>query len=234
MALSLDVALGSGTGWQAAVTTAFERYHPRIVGSLTRTVRDHDLAEDLAAEAFARLASAAASGRPPDDPCAWLHRVANNLVVDDARRARRVRAYAPRLVDASTPDGPEESAVHREEVRRLQRALRSLPEDQQAALTLAAAGWSSREIGTRLGRTDVGVRTILCRARRRLREEIEAASLPLAEPGARPSPVTEPVARPRPVAALGGQVPTSRQSMVTIGIGVETPRSETARGSDVG
>ena len=215
MALSLDVALGSGSmSWQAAVTTAFERYHPSIVGSLTRAVHDHDLAEDLAAEAFARLARAAADGWSPDDPRAWLHRVALNLVADDARRSRRARAYAPRLVDTSVPDGPEESAVHREEVRRLRRALRSLPEDQQAALTLAAVGWSSREIGIRLGRTDVGVRTILCRARRRLREEIEAATAAAGE--------------------RGDQPPTSRQSIVTRGIGVEMPRSETARGSDVG
>ncbi len=176
MALCLDVAPGSGgPGWQMAVTSAFELYHPRIVGSLMRAVRDRDLAEDLAAEAFARLASAAAGGWSPDDPGAWLHRVALNLVVDDARRARRARACAPRLVDASAPDGPEASALQREDVRRLQRALRSLPEDQQAALALAAAGWSSREIGTRLGRTDVGTRTTLCRARRRLREKIEAS-----------------------------------------------------------
>jgi RNA polymerase sigma-70 factor, ECF subfamily len=177
MTLSLAATTQPGDpGWQAFVAGAFEQHHRRIVGALARSVRDPDLAEDLAAEAFARLAREAAAGRAPDDAAAWLHRVAHNLLVSDARRSRVARIAAPRLLAASSPDGPEESVIERDEARRLGAALRSLPADHRAALTLAAAGWSSGEIGRRLGRTDVGVRTILCRARRQLRTQVAAAA----------------------------------------------------------
>lgn len=173
MAISLDLTVRpDGRGWQADVGTAFEQHHRRIVGTLVHRVRDTDLAEDLAAEAFARLAQAAAAGWAPDDPAAWLHRVAENLVVDDARHARVVRLAAPRLVDRALPDDPEESAILRDEAARVRHAVGALPAEQQTALLLAASGWSSGEIGRRLGRTPVGVRTILFRARRRIREEL--------------------------------------------------------------
>lgn len=177
MTLSFDTTPVDGVpGWQEAVGAAFEQHHRRILGRLVRTVRDPDLAEDLAAEAFARLARVAADGRAPDDPAAWLHRVAHNLVVSDARRTRVARTAAPRLVDVLRPDGPEERLIRRDEATRLGAALQSLPAEQRVALELAAAGWSSAEIGLHLGRTEVGVRTILFRARRRLRDRVAEAA----------------------------------------------------------
>lgn len=177
MTLSFDATpAGCPPGWQTAVAVAFEQHHRRIVGALVRIVRDPDLAEDLAAEAFARLARVAADGRAPDDPGAWLHRVAHNLLVSDARRTRVARTAAPRLVAVSLPDGPEESVVRRDDATRLGAALQALPAEQRVALELAAAGWSSAEIGRHLGRTEVGVRTILCRSRRRLREQVANAA----------------------------------------------------------
>lgn len=158
--------------WHAAVTTAFEQYHGRIVGTLVRATHDHDLAEDLAAEAFARLARVSAEGRAPDDPCAWLHRVALNLVVDEARRTKVARAVTPRLLDTAAPTGPEETALEHDRAAVLRTALGTLPAEHQAALVMAAEGWTSGEIGRRLGRTDVGVRTILSRARRGLRLQV--------------------------------------------------------------
>jgi RNA polymerase sigma-70 factor (ECF subfamily) len=176
MDLPMEAARGDARpAWHAGVTTAFELYHGRIVGTLVHVTRDRDLAEDLAAEAFARLARAAAEGRVPDDPCAWLHRVALNLVVDNARRTHVARAFAPRLVDAATPVGPEEAAIEHDDAARLRSALQALPAEHQAALVMAAEGWTSREIGDRLGRTDVGVRTILSRARRALRMQVVEA-----------------------------------------------------------
>lgn len=177
MTLSLDPSPGvRDPGWQVFVACAFEQHHRRIVGTIARSVRDPDLADDLAAEAFARLAREAAAGRAPDDAGAWLHRVAHNLLVSDARRTRVARVAAPRLVAVSAPDDPAQAVVERDTAHRLDVALRSLPADHRAALALAAAGWSSGEIGRRLGRTDVGVRTILCRARRQLRDQLAAAA----------------------------------------------------------
>ncbi|HMJ81385.1 MAG TPA: sigma factor-like helix-turn-helix DNA-binding protein, partial [Candidatus Dormibacteraeota bacterium] len=56
------------------------------------------------------------------------------------------------------------------------------------ALLLAAQGQSGREIAAALGRTESATRTILCRARRRLRDEL-ARGARQTDGGLPPSPV---------------------------------------------
>ncbi|HXS71905.1 MAG TPA: sigma factor-like helix-turn-helix DNA-binding protein, partial [Patescibacteria group bacterium] len=48
-------------------------------------------------------------------------------------------------------------------------ALTILPDDQRSALVMAAQGFSGREIADALGRTETSTRTMMFRARERLR-----------------------------------------------------------------
>ena len=59
-----------------------------LVRFLHRMVWDADRAHDLAQDTFAR-----ALGRSPDNPRAWLFRVASNLATDEARTAMRRRKH---------------------------------------------------------------------------------------------------------------------------------------------
>jgi RNA polymerase sigma-70 factor, ECF subfamily len=151
--------------WYAAEAPGLERY----VRSL---VRDPDEAADVCQEAFVRLVVAARAGHQPDSPGAWIHRVAHNIVVSEARRRRTGERAIERLADRDTIPSTEDAIVRRERDRQLVAALTDATEDDRTAMLLAAQGYRAREIGQRLGRTELATRALICRARGRLREAL--------------------------------------------------------------
>ncbi len=162
----------------AQVALAFERYGPEIQAHLRALVRDPGEAEDLAQETFVRLLAEIAAGRAPDNTRAWLHRVASNLAMSYGRHRRVAQRAEPRLrADGSVP-ATEDLAVRHDEHRRVRDALGELRDQDREVVLLAAAGLSGPELAGRMGRSDSATRTMLCRARGRLR-------LLLAEPEAR-------------------------------------------------
>ena len=69
----------------------YRRTYSDLVRFLHRLVWDADRAQDLAQEAFAR-----ALGQTPDNPRAWVFRIASNLAHDEARSAiRRKKHLSP-------------------------------------------------------------------------------------------------------------------------------------------
>jgi RNA polymerase sigma-70 factor, ECF subfamily len=159
---------GVVAAWYATEAAGLERY----VRSL---VRDPDDAADVCQEAFVRLVVAAREDRMPDAPGAWVHRVAHNLVVSQARRRRTGERAAERLAEGDATASTEETIIRRERDRDLAAALGEASRDDRAVMLLAAEGYRAREIGDRLGRTELATRALLCRARGRLRAVLAAA-----------------------------------------------------------
>jgi RNA polymerase sigma-70 factor (ECF subfamily) len=155
---------------ETLATMAYERYGAEILGALRARTRDPQAAEDLLQDAILRLYTEALAGRPPDDVRAWLHRVAANLAVSRGRRMQVASRCAPLLVDRGVGTSPEDLVVRRETHATVRSAVAELPSSDREVLLLAAAGLSGGEIGARLGRTPIAVRTHLCRARGRLRQ----------------------------------------------------------------
>ena len=153
--------------WYAAEAPALQRY----VRSL---VRDPEESADVCQEAFVRLLVAVRAGNVPDSPGAWIRRVAHNLVVSGARRRRTGERAIDRLAEGDQAPSPEDSVVRRERDEQLVAALRQASRDDRTAMLLAAQGYRAREIGQRLGRTELATRALICRARGRLREAILA------------------------------------------------------------
>ena len=106
----------------------------------------------------------------------WLYSVARNLVVD-TYRARAAGSAAverlQRLTPPATVDPPETTALQSEQVDRLDRAIRSLPDELRVVLVLQVLGErTSSQIGEILGRPAGTVRYQLAQARRRLADEL--------------------------------------------------------------
>jgi len=157
------------------VVTAFGRCAPDLEAFARVLTRDPQVAADLVGEAFLRLLLEARAGRMPVRPGAWLHRVVLNQAASRGRHARVVARAAPLLaewVEAEPLEGAADRWVLDEEVRH---ALGTLRPDAQAAVVLAAEGYTGREIGERIGRSGLATRALLCRSRRRLRRELVAA-----------------------------------------------------------
>ncbi len=155
---------------------AFERLYRAHVGRVmalcTRMTGDRTMAEDLTQETFVKAWERLASYKGESAFGSWLHRVAANVVLDDARsRGRRLRKVeAVDDVDAFADPAPARdpgAAVD------LERALATLPEGARAAFVLHDVhGFSHEEIAGMVGQAVGTSKAQLHRARRLLREAL--------------------------------------------------------------
>ena len=150
---------------------------PALRGRLLVLTRDPAVADDLASEAFLRLAVELAAGRAPDDARAWLYRVGANLVVSRARRTNVATRALPGLFERGVAASPEEEAVARERDELLHTALATLDGRDRQVVLLAAQGYRTTEIAGIIGCSGEATRTRLCRARGRLRTRLELAGM---------------------------------------------------------
>ncbi|MEO8570709.1 MAG: sigma-70 family RNA polymerase sigma factor [Chloroflexota bacterium] len=144
---------------------------------LLALTRDSSIADDLVSEAFLRLALEMRGGRAPLEPRAWLFRVGSNLVVSRARRASVATKAMPALYDRSVADSPEDEILTRERDQLLREGLASLAERDRKLVALAAQGYRPEEIAGMIGCSHAATRTRLCRARGRLRTQLELAGM---------------------------------------------------------
>jgi RNA polymerase sigma factor (sigma-70 family) len=152
----------------------YRRTYQDLVRFLHRMVWDADRAHDLAQETFAR-----ALGQTPDNPRAWLFRVASNLANDEARSAIRRRKHLVLIkgeaeAQQEAASGPHEDLEQQERVDAVRRALERLGERDREALLLWNAGLNYQDIAAATGLAPGAVGTTLARARRRLVEAYDA------------------------------------------------------------
>ena len=139
------------------------RYVSRRVGG------DRGLAEDLVHETWMRALDAWPRSGVPDDPVAWLTRVARNTLVSHFRRVQ------PQLVDPATldleadtfrPDDPGAATIVTWGLARLRRPHAELIEafyfDEKSVRAIAAErGLSERAVEGRLRRARVKLKKVL-------------------------------------------------------------------------
>jgi RNA polymerase sigma factor (sigma-70 family) len=141
----------------------FYREHlPRVVRACTLVLLDQSGAEDIAAEAFARLWSKWGQIESDDHAGGFVFKTAMRLC---ARKARR-RELIGRVPEESAPDEISRS-LDRQEILR---ALGHLPVRQRQAVVLRDwAGMETSEVARLLGTRDSTVRVHLARGREGLR-----------------------------------------------------------------
>jgi len=140
-----------------------------LVRRLTGITRDPTAAEDLMQEAFVRLVVEVRAGRIPSEPGAWLYRVGHNLAMSRGRRMSVADRRQGELSLAGEARSPEALAVESERNTWLRYAVAELGPIDQLAIILAAHGVRGPEIARSIGRSDAATRTLLCRARTKIR-----------------------------------------------------------------
>lgn len=156
----------------AVVVDAYDAFQRDIHAFLRGATRDAETAEDLTQETFVRLLREVRAGRTPDNVRAWLYTVAANLVTSRGRRIAVAERFKSILADRGVGDDPAHDLVRRERRALVQRGLHQLPVDDRTALLLSAHGFSGHEIAHILGRTEGATRSLLTRARGRLRQRL--------------------------------------------------------------
>jgi len=169
-----------------AVVLAAYQAHARDLNAFARSlVRDRETAEDVVAEAYLRLVRETHAGRTPDDVRRWLYRVTANLVLSRGRRISVAQRFLGRLVDRRHGESPESRHLRLSIDPALREAVLALPPDARVAVVMAARGASGREIAEAIGRSEAATRTLLTRARQRVRARLDDAGYAPSDGGAR-------------------------------------------------
>lgn len=157
----------------------FRHEHGRLVAVLVRRVglQHVEAVEDAVQGAMMAALGAWARKGVPDEPGAWLYRVAHNELLDALRTERRRRRILDEASPAEEALAQPAAATFEDEVRdELLRMLficcdERVPEASRLVLALKTlCGFSTSEIAARLFTSDANVYKRLARARARLGE----------------------------------------------------------------
>lgn len=167
-------------GDRAAFEELVRRTSQLVFARLYLETGDPHRAEDLLQETLLKAYQSLWRLDDPNNFRPWLLRIAQNVVIDAARRDHRQKRAAPpsagpdalRLV--VSPTRPPEEEAEQEELRgQVLAVLRSLPEEYRLPLTLRYLGGADYEtIRTQLGLTNGSLRGLLHRGLRLLRARL--------------------------------------------------------------
>jgi len=135
-----ELMLAYAGGDSAAFEQLYSRHRGPLFRFLARQLRDQALAEELYQDVWQRVITARERYRPEARFSTWLYQIAHNRLTDHWR-ALQHRPAAPadaeeRIGREADPDDPERRLSEFEQRRRLQLALRDLPEDQREVVLL--------------------------------------------------------------------------------------------------
>lgn len=191
----LEVRSGNAAAFEELV----QRYQTRVLAVLENLLGNRHQAEDLAQEVFLRIYRARNTYQPNAKFATWLFKIVNNLALNQLRNRSRRREMSTDF----RPDGSQFHEVFADAVqvssgqmpaRRLDKlemrdiirlALESLNERQRLAILLCKfEGMSYADIATAMDMSPKAVKSLLSRARVRLKEilqpYIETGKMPIA------------------------------------------------------
>lgn len=172
-----------------AFAPLYQRYVEPVYRYCYRRVSDPELAADLTASIFTRALEALPKFRIPETSRAdggtfrsWLFAIAHNAVVDNYRRQRPTGELP---IDTADHDpGPEDRAVHGDELARLIAVLDRISVQHRQIIELRLAGLTAAEIASALSMSRAAVKSAQTRAYARLRDLLSEPS-PNNTPGVR-------------------------------------------------
>lgn len=168
----------------SAFSALVDRFESRVISYLLRRTGRLEDARDLAQETFLRAWERRATFRPSEPVAPWLFTIASRLATDAWRKRSRDAATASsHAAHAHSLHDDEHDADHHPRLAPHARADiwtladRVLAPDVAEAIWLRyVAGLEAEQIARVQGRTAVGVRVMLMRARRKLEVELSKSS----------------------------------------------------------
>ena len=160
---------------EASFRAWYDRMLPRVYAFIaSRCGGPGHLADELTQQTFIEATRGSASFDGRSEVATWLCAIARHKLADHFRRVAREEQRRRKLVvrDVSVTQDPLQATDERDAI---ERAMRSLPADQRAALLFRHLdGLTIREIAALLHRSDSAVESLLARARHGFRAAYEA------------------------------------------------------------
>ncbi len=167
----------------------FREEYGKVVSYLTYRYGTSQLEgiEDATQEAFLRAMKAWGYGKIPNNPTAWLLRVANNQMIDQFRKAKKFQnseTPQPYLDQASEASGEVtfSETISDSQLKMIFACCHpSLSTEYQIILSLKLiGGFHNKEIAEALLKKEEAVAKAFTRAKRRLQQEIKTLESPVA------------------------------------------------------
>jgi RNA polymerase sigma-70 factor (ECF subfamily) len=156
------------SGWLDAF---FQEHYPRLVNVLGRLTGDRSQAEEIAADAFTKLARHQSAPRDREGMVAWTYRVAINGGLDAARsnaRRKRIEGFSLGRGDEHQLRNPDPGALdlllQKERRGRVREVLAGLKPRDAQLLLLRSSGLAYRELAEAIGVQSASIGTLLARA----------------------------------------------------------------------
>lgn len=177
-----DVVRDARRGDREAFAQLVHTYQGRLFGLVLMMVREPAGAEEVTQDAFVRAYTHIDRYDDHRPFYPWLATIAVRLAQNWLRRhGRTVRREGTPLESAQEPGATAATLtglIANERSRRLWRAVAALPSGERTAVILYYRDeMAVRDIARALGVTTGTIKTLLFRARRHLRERLEAATL---------------------------------------------------------
>lgn len=174
------VMLAKASHDETAFAELVRRHQAGLRAFLRRLAADPAQADDLAQEAFIRAYRGLARFEGGASFRSWLYAIAWREFLQARRKEAARGKLSTALADEPAPASPADNGLSLD----LQRALAGLAENERAAILLCdAAGLSHGEAAATLGAPLGTVKSLIARAREKLRAALETETAPdLPEP----------------------------------------------------
>ncbi|HWH36736.1 MAG TPA: sigma-70 family RNA polymerase sigma factor [Candidatus Limnocylindrales bacterium] len=172
-AASLGVVVTDRAAARVVIEQLYAAHHAEIYAYLSRMLRDHELAADLAQETFVKAFRAFDTLADRGRARAWLYQIAGRTALDELRRRKIVRFVPWSGESRGSGASAEEMALHGRLSAEMERALAQMPARQRQALLMAEVHeLTGLELADALGVSHVAARALLTRARESLRQAL--------------------------------------------------------------
>ncbi len=157
--------------YETQLSGLYEEYYDKIARYVYVHIGSKEEAEDIAGEVFLKALKSLKSYREQGVPMqGWLFRIAHNLTVDYLRKADKRRTVPSDSVVLTANDNPMDTAEKNIEFERVTEAMKQLTTEQREVINLRFfGGFSSKEVGGILGKSDGSVREMQRAAIEKLR-----------------------------------------------------------------
>jgi RNA polymerase sigma-70 factor, ECF subfamily len=149
--------------------TLFATHYEGVTRAVARVLHDQSRAEEIAADAFARMFQHAASSGPYAG--AWLRQTAIRLALDELRRRARWSRYQKALRWVGVAPPPDQLFAAEQEQGRVRAVLASIPSRDSELLLMRYDGSSYEDLARLLGVQPTSIGTLLRRAQHAFRKE---------------------------------------------------------------